>query len=251
VRVFNPGGGRWPGVPHTVVDIVTDDMPFLVDSISAAVVGRGYDIHLAWPDPRRRVAGPSEIDRGPTRGAGVAARPGRGGARRRAQVGDWTAMRDRALDLARHLRRHPPPTVDAADAAEAVTFLEWLADDHFTFLGCVEYELLPGAGPDALRRVAGSELGVVRRRPLAAASATFARLSPELRVRAYEPYVLTLTKAQAHSTVHRVVPFDYVGVKRFDDDGTVVGECRLTGLYTANVYSESSLDVPVLRRSGA
>ncbi len=255
VRVVNPARDSegWAS-SHTVVEMVTDDMPFLVDSVSAAVVARGYDIHLAWHPV---VEGESllhlEIDRETDPAVLASLRDEVAGvlADVRVVVADWPAMRDRALDLARDLRRHVPPTVDAADSAEAVTFLDWLADDHFTFLGCVEYELLPGADDDALRRVAGSELGVVRRRPLAPTSATFARLPAELRALAYEPYLLTLTKAQAHSTVHRIVPFDYVGVKRFDADGTVVGECRFTGLYTANVYSESTHDVPVLRRKVA
>ncbi|MFN8024968.1 MAG: NAD-glutamate dehydrogenase [Acidimicrobiia bacterium] len=255
VRVSNPTRAvdGWES-RHTVVQVVTDDMPFLVDSISTAVVERGYDVHLSWHPV---VDGESlvhlEIDRETDSAVLASLRDEVAGALAdvRAAVADWAAMRDRALDLARGLRRRPPPSVDAADVAEAVTFLEWLADDHFTFLGCVEYELLPGEGPDALRLVQGSQLGLVRRRPLAPASVTFGRMAPELRHLAYEPYVLTLTKAQARSTVHRPVPFDYVGVKRFDDAGNVVGECRFTGLYTANVYSEATADVPVLRRKVA
>ncbi len=255
VRVSNPTRAvdGWES-RHTVVQVVTDDMPFVVDSISTAVVERGYDVHLAWHPV---IGGESlvqlEIDRetDPAVLASLRDELANALADVRATVADWRAMRDRALDLARGLRRRPPVSVDAADTAEAVTFLEWLADDHFTFLGCVEYELLPGEGPDVLRLVQGSQLGVVRRRDLAEASVTFGRMAPELRHLAYEPYVLTLTKAQAHSTVHRAVPFDYVGVKRFDDAGTVVGECRFTGLYTANVYSESTSDVPVLRRKVA
>ena len=255
VRVSNPTRAvdGWES-RHTVVQVVTDDMPFLVDSVSTAVVERGYDVHLSWHPV---IDGQSlvhlEIDRetDPAVLASLRDEVANALADVRATVADWAAMRDRALDLARGLRRRPPVSVDAADAAEAVTFLEWLADDHFTFLGCVEYELLPGEGPDALRLVQGSQLGVVRRRDLAEASATFGRMAPELRHLAYEPYVLTLTKAQARSTVHRAVPFDYVGVKRFDDAGTVVGECRFTGLYTANVYSESTTEVPVLRRKVA
>jgi len=255
VRVSNPtrAADGWES-RHTVVQVVTDDMPFLVDSISTVVVERGYDVHLSWHPV---VDGDSlvhlEFDRetDPAVLASVRDEVANALADVRATVADWAAMRDRSLDLARGLRRRPPVSVDAADVAEAVTFLEWLADDHFTFLGCVEYELLPGGEPDALRVVQGSQLGVVRRRDLAAASAAFGRMAPELRHLAYEPYVLTLTKAQARSTVHRAVPFDYVGVKRFDDTGTVVGECRFTGLYTANVYSETTSDVPVLRRKVA
>jgi glutamate dehydrogenase len=255
VRVSNPTRAvdGWES-RHTVVQVVTDDIPFLVDSIGTAVVQRGYDIHLSWHPV---VAGESllhlEIDRetDPALLATLRDTVADALADVRAAVTDWRAMRDRALDLAGDLRRDPPPSADAAEVAEAVTFLEWLADDHFTFLGCVEYELLPGEGPDALRVVQGTQLGLVRRRPLAPASVTFGRMPPELRHLAYEPYVLTLTKAQARSTVHRAVPFDYVGVKRFDAAGTVVGECRFTGLYTANVYTEATADVPVLRRKVA
>jgi len=155
VRVSNPTRAvdGWES-RHTVVQVVTDDMPFLVDSVSTAVVERGYDVHLSWHPV---IDGQSlvhlEIDRetDPAVLASLRDEVANALADVRATVADWAAMRDRALDLARGLRRRPPVSVDAADAAEAVTFLEWLADDHFTFLGCVEYELLPGEGPDALR----------------------------------------------------------------------------------------------------
>mgnify|MGYP003500187662 CR=1 FL=1 len=76
-----------------------------------------------------------------------------------------------ARGLAAQLVAQAPRGVAGDEVGEAIDLLNWLADDHFTFLGCVEYELLPGAGDDALRRVVGSELGVVRRRPLAPTSA--------------------------------------------------------------------------------
>ena len=63
-----------------------------------------------------------------------------------------------------------------------------------------------------------------------------------------DPYVLTLTKVLERSTVHRAVPLDFVGVKRFDPNGAVVGEQRFFGLYTATVYSDPTSSLPVVRR---
>src|SRR3712207_2418330 len=41
---------------------------------------------------------------------------------------------------------------------------------------------------------------------------------------------------------------DYVGVKKFDDSGEVIGERRFLGLYTFSAYSMSVLDIPIVRR---
>ncbi|MFI5052938.1 MAG: NAD-glutamate dehydrogenase, partial [Acidimicrobiia bacterium] len=244
VRVGNPSRAidGWQS-PHTVVEVVTDDMPFLVDSVSTAIVRRGYDIHLLF---HPLFGGEShlhvEIDR-ETDGAlldelraelvGVMGDVG-------AVVHDWAPLRDRALSRAEAMRRAPPPTADADDVAEAATFLEWIADDHFTFVGACTYEIVDDNG-DALRRVPGSELGIERRRPMSERSDGFAR----------QPFVLTLTKATDRSTVHRSARLDSVGVKRFDADGVVIGEDRFVGLYTASVYSQSTTTVPVLRRKVA
>ena len=133
-------------------------------------------------------------------------------------------MRDRALGLAADLRATPPPTADPGDVTEAATFLEWLADDHFTFIGACD-------------EAGGDPLGTVRR-----------RMPSGLPGRDVEPAVLTLTKVLERSTVHRAVPLDFVGVKRFDADGAVVGEQRFFGLYTATVYSEPTDALPVVRR---
>ena len=144
-----------------------------------------------------------------------------------AVVDDWSAMRDRALELATGLRANPPPIADPGDVTEAATFLEWLADDHFTFIGACD-------------QAGGDPLGTVRR-----------RVPSGLPGQDVEPALLTLTKVLERSTVHRAVPLDFVGVKRFDADGAVVGEQRFFGLYTATVYSEPTDALPVVRRKAA
>ena len=51
VRVFNPTLREHGFVsPHTIIDVVNDDMPFLVDSISLALTERSLTLHfLAHP----------------------------------------------------------------------------------------------------------------------------------------------------------------------------------------------------------
>ncbi len=281
VRVANPDleSDGWSS-PHTVVEIVSDDMPFLVDSAVGALTSRGLEVQLVLhptalvrrdadgrlvdvlphdaTKPREGYAPESylhlEVDRlaSEDERASVAAELGEVLADVQVAVADWAAMRARAVHAASALGAAPPPTVDSLDVKEAAAFLEWLAHDHFTFLGSCEYDLVTDAdGEDALRLVPGSELGILRRRAVSEYSSGFARMPPEVRRRGREPIPLTLTKAQPRATVHRMVPLDYVGVKRFDAEGAVVGECRFVGLYTSTAYTEALDEVPLLRRKAA
>ncbi len=226
--------------PHTIVDVVTDDAPFLVDSVSAALVRHGYDLHLVFHPllAHERVGMTShlhlEIDR--------ESDPDVLDALRDqlelvvddvfAAVADWDAMRVAVVAVAAQLRSSPPPTEAPDDVAEATTFLDWLADDHFTFVGAVRVDA------DGMV-VQGSELGAARRRPLLREGAV---------IEGGAPWMLVLTKALAHSTVHRDVPLDCVNVRRVHPDGTFLDEIRFVGLYTANVYSQSAEAIPLLRQ---
>jgi glutamate dehydrogenase len=173
----------------------------------------------------------------------------------RASTDDWTAMRAALESVIADLDAQPPP-VDAAELAEGHALLRWMADDHFTFLGYRRYDLVPDAdGDDTLCAVPISGLGILRRPAPAPGpgepSASFSRLPAAIRAKARERTLLVLTKANARSTVHRPAYLDYVGVKRYDADGNVVGEHRFLGLYTSSAYTASPTDVPVLRRKVA
>ena len=228
VQVVNPTRATdgWQS-PHTVILIVTDDLPFVVDSVNALLARDGYEVHLLLhPVVDRALLVHAQINResDPAILDALASSVESVLADVHAVVDDWSAMRDRALALAGDLRATPPPTADPDDVTEAATFLEWLADDHFTFIGACD-------------EAGGAPLGTVRR-----------RMPSGLPGRDTEPAVLTLTKVLERSTVHRAVPLDFVGVKRFDADGAVVGEQRFFGLYTATVYSEPTNALPVVRR---
>ena len=239
VRVVNPtlADEGWES-PHTVVDVVSADVPFLVDSVSAALARRGYDIHLlVHPVIDVPTVGPTlhlhvEIDResDPAVLADLSAALAAVVDDVVIAVSDWTDMRAAVTELAVAIRREPPPVVDADGAAEAAVFLDWLADDHFTFVG--------GARVDRQGVVVpGSELGVARRP---------GRI--EVGDGTDPTSVLTLTKSLTRSTVHRDVPLDVVVVRQFAPDGSMIDELHLLGLYTATVYSQATDTIPLLRR---
>jgi len=234
VRVGNPSRAvdGWES-PHTVVEVVGDDAPFLVDSVSSALARRGYDIHLLFHPVLDATSHLHlEIDRETDP---VMLDALRGEIESVvddvfAAVADWQALRAAVTDFASALRASPPDGVSSEETDEVATYLDWLADDHYTFVGALRVD---AAGAP----VAGSELGVARRRALF--DLDDADPSPT--------GLLTLTRARTRSTVHRDVPLDSVTVRILHADGTTGGELRLLGLYTANVFSDSVEHIPVVR----
>jgi glutamate dehydrogenase len=277
VRVYSPRFEEhgWRSV-HSIVEIVTDDMPFLVDSVTMEVNRHGLVIHLPIHPViavRRDQAGELVEVLPPDAEAEDAIRESfihvevdrqsepevldqlRAEIERvlcdvRAAVEDWEPMHDQVGAILAEFAERPPP-VDEAELAEARALLEWIADHHFTFLGYRAYDLLQQDGEDVLRPVEGTGLGILRQTANRPASGSFAKLPPEARRHAREPHVLILTKANSHSTVHRPSYLDYIGVKRFDEHGKVAGERRFLGLYTSAAYNRNPRDIPLLRRKVA
>ena len=267
VRVFTPTveADGW-SCGRTVVEIVTDDMPFLVDSVSSELARLGRGLHLVIhpvlsvdrdSDGRLVSIRPAdgdglreswihvEIDRGSADAAQIEAALRRVLGDVRAAVEDWPRMRTTVLGISRDLIEQPPVSVPRSEADEAGALLAWLADDNFTFLGYRSYDLVDDAGGERLRSVPGSGLGILRSSADPDASPRY--LTPEVAARAREPRVLVLTTANSRSTIHRPAYLDYVGVKRFDAAGRVVGEHRFLGLFAGTAYSHSVRDIPVLR----
>ncbi len=259
-----------------VVDIVTDDMPFLVDSVRMELRRHSAHAHLLVHPQfliSRSITGELrgviglvdgerlahdeiaeswihiEIGRLPEGEAVTVQRDlERVLGDVRVAVEDWPRMQAKAVHLAEHLATVSDAEVPEGgeSPAEAEALLRWLAEGHFTFLGYREYDLEDGPDGMALRAVAGTGLGILRHDQ--AGSNSFAALPPEVRARARDPQLLILTKANSRSTVHRPTYLDYVAIKRTGDDGTVTGEYRFLGLYTHDAYTESITRIPVLRR---
>ncbi|KUL74304.1 MULTISPECIES: NAD-glutamate dehydrogenase [Streptomyces] len=265
---------------HSVVEVVTDDMPFLVDSVTNELTRQGRGIHLVIHPlvvVRRDLTGklievlpaaPAgdlphdthieswihvEIDRETDRGdlKQITADLLRVLSDVREAVEDWSKMRDAALRMADELPGEPHSDLREQEIEEARELLRWLADDHFTFLGYREYELRED---DSLAAVPGTGLGILRSDPHHSendahpVSPSFERLPADARAKAREHKLLILTKANSRATVHRPSYLDYVGVKKFDENGEVVGERRFLGLFSSAAYTESVRRVPVIRR---
>jgi glutamate dehydrogenase len=277
VQVFTPTVDEhgWSS-GHTVVEVITDDMPFLVDSVTMGLSRLDRSVHLVIHPQlvvERDVAGklvrirdldasdprvaddPTliveswmhvEIDRETDSADLRAIEAELQSVLRdvREAVEDWPRMRQRADEIADELIKNDLP-VPPEESAEAEELLRWLADDHFTFLGYREYLLDQQGGEDVLRAVTGSGLGILRADQ--DLSGSFAKLPPEVRAKAREKRLLVLTKANSKATVHRDTYLDYIGVKTFDETGEVTGERRFLGLFTSAAYTESVLRIPVLR----
>ncbi|GGT48113.1 NAD-glutamate dehydrogenase [Streptomyces coeruleorubidus] len=268
---------------HSVVEVVTDDMPFLVDSVTNELTRQGRGIHVVIHPQfivRRDVTGKLiEVLPSPTTGVGdlphdahveswihveidretdradlkqITADLLRVLSDAREAVEDWGKMREAATRLAEGLPDEPiPADLPGPQVEEARELLRWLADDHFTFLGYREYQL---RGDDSLAAVPGTGLGILRADPHHSdqeshpVSPSFERLPADARAKAREHKLLVLTKANSRSTVHRPSYLDYIGVKKFDAEGNVVGERRFLGLFSSAAYTESVRRVPVIRR---
>ncbi|WP_255565910.1 NAD-glutamate dehydrogenase [Mumia sp. zg.B21] len=275
LRVWEPTVDEdgWDARGRLVLQVVTDDRAFLVDSTIAYLSTAGFGVDwLVHPQldvvrdedgelVSARVAGSTgephatreswmyfEIDH---RGRAEAAEAIAEGVRRVLEDvalvnDDWAPMRSRALEIVAELRSDPPAGIVADESAEAAQLLAWLADDNFTFLGYREYDLEGDVGEERLRTVPTSGLGILRggRKDTASRSP----LPTRSRARARDKTVLVITKANSRSTVHRNSYLDYIGIKSFDASGEVVGERRFLGLFASSAYTGSITRIPILDR---
>ncbi|MEW5962641.1 MAG: NAD-glutamate dehydrogenase [Pseudomonadota bacterium] len=257
----------------TIVEILNDDMPFLVSSVMGEVQARGLQPLLAL-HPILAVARTASGRAEHVSAAGDTAREARreslivlvldaldkdasealvaalGGvlAEVRAAVGDFAAMLAR-LDAAIDALQAAPASVPRDILAETIDFCRWLRGGQFTFLGMREYRLEGGAENGELAVVAGSGLGIltdpnvhVLRR-----GNELVAMTPEIRRFYFAPQPIIITKSNVVSRVHRRAHMDYIGIKTYRPDGTLGGELRFVGLFTAKAYTAPPQQIPFLR----
>src|SRR5215218_5092295 len=263
---------------RAVIRLVTDDMPFLVDSVTAEVVRQGAALaHIVHPVVvvRRDLRGAIKAfcDSSLAVGCGSdalteswmavvldgplsdeAAADLVAGLRMvlddvRAVDEDAERLRARVLELANRLDERardsgPLPDDPAEDPAEAAALLRWLADGNFVFLGARDVDLVQSRGKTAARPVHGTGLGVLRSDTDMSESLAG---TPEA-TRSPAPQLLTVTKADARSTVHRRAWLDLVAVSIPGEDGAAPRQFRFVGLFPSAAYTSSVLDVPLVRR---
>jgi len=269
VRVYNPNFEEhsWQST-HTVVEVLTDDMPFIVSSFNMALVRLGHTIHftahpiiaikrnksgelsnIAERDPQGanealirfeidRISDLSKMDE--IKNALLETLEDV-----KQCVSDWPAMKTKLAEVIKaseqvaHLK-------DNDEHQENLAFLRWVENNHFTFVGFREYDLVKEDEQAHLKFVENSALGTFRKTKKEKYDII---LNDHLTKLAYDrDSSLVLTKSTAISTVHRPVHLDYLGIKRFDKKGNVIGEWRFFGLYSSAAYVARLQDVPLLRK---
>ncbi|NKB52755.1 MAG: NAD-glutamate dehydrogenase [Rhizobiaceae bacterium] len=161
---------------------------------------------------------------------------------------DWKAMLLRVDEEMETFRTTPPP-LPTERIAEAVQFLQWLANNHFTLMGLREYSYKGTRKSGELKPVPGSALGILRDDNLSVMSrgGKPVQLTHEIRDFLFGADPIIITKANMRSQVHRRTHLDYIGVKRFTRDGKLAGEVRIVGLFTSTAYTRSVMSIPILR----
>ncbi|WP_028652787.1 NAD-glutamate dehydrogenase [Nocardioides halotolerans] len=276
VRVTTPTLAEqgWSASGHSVVEVVVDDMPFLVDSLTMELSRQLRDVHVVIHpgfDVVRDITGALQSVRAVSDGAlepdGEAVRESwmhveidrlpdgddpdaivediqRVLRDVREAVEDWGKMHSQVEAIVADLRSSPPP-LDAEEVRQAAELLEWLANEHFTFLGYREYRLERHDDGDHLRAMPGTGLGILRSDTDMSESS--GKLPEAVADKAREKALLVLAKANSRATVHRPAYLDYVGVKTFDANGEVDGERRFLGLLASAAYTESLTRIPLIR----
>lgn len=263
----------------TVIEVVNDNMPFLVDSVMDELQDSKLEVHLVLhpifivdrdekgclksaigrkKPPKRRDRQESVIHIHVTRidsedqKTALDERLNTVLNNVRSVVADFKPMQERlgeAIDT--YKTTQIPGSSD--ELWEAIHFLEWMENDNFIFLGMREYKFEGGIEEGELSPHEGTGLGlltdpdvrVLRR------GSEFVLITPEVREFLKKPEPLIIAKANVKSTVHRRVHMDYVGAKLYDDDGNMIGELRIVGLFASTAYTEPTSTIPFLRRKAA
>jgi glutamate dehydrogenase len=251
--------------PYSVVQVVTDDMPFLVDSVSAEISQGGRSIRVVihprfWvkrdlkgelvqildldvlpgesaPEGAIQESWISvEIDRESDAADLSALEAGMQSvlADVRATVEDWPAMRAKLHEVIAEIET--VTGVSDRERREAIEFLKWLPENNFTFVGYSNYDL----SKNVLSRIGASGLGTLRNTNDGGA------LNKNDQDHSSIDSLMVVTKARMRSTVHRPVVLDYVGIRRVDASGKQIGEHRFLGLFSSAAYNQSVTNIPVL-----
>ncbi|WP_112661840.1 NAD-glutamate dehydrogenase [Microvirga flavescens] len=258
----------------TVLEVLNDNMPFLLDSTLAEIVSEGFEpLLVAHPI----LAVERDAKGNLIRLVGEASAPAQDSVQRESfihihlpridepaererlisnlrrvyadvavAVRDWSPMRARLNDIIRDYKANPPPLPED-ETREAIAFLEWIIENNFTFLGLREYRLpLSDVAADP---VEGTGLGLLRDPSVRVLrrGRELVAMTPEIRTFMAQPKALIITKANVKSLVHRRAHLDYVGMKLFDGKGQVQGELRVVGLFTSSAYNNTTAEVPYLR----
>ncbi|MDH3693705.1 MAG: NAD-glutamate dehydrogenase, partial [Gammaproteobacteria bacterium] len=266
VHVYNPHFEKhgWQS-SHTVVEVIADDMPFLVDSVSMALNRYGLTIHLTIHpvfhvkrNDKGQMSALSEAKSDQTVAESYmhfqVDRQTEPKVLKKIQASiedvlndvrlacaDWLVMREQILTTITELEKQATG-FEQDDINEAIAFCQWIEADHFTFLGYCEFDYKKSGNNKTLEVTPDSQIGILRE--LGDVSSILPIGRDE-----YSDFddLLIVTKANRRATVHRPAYMDFIGIKRFDKSGKVNGERCIVGLFTSAAYNRNTSEIPLLR----
>lgn len=281
LRLFDPEPGDSALDQITILEVVNDDMPYLLDSTLAELADRGLDLRLvahpvfgverddegrllkAYLDPARAPAHAKHeslihihLGRivGPEQRVALAGALETAYGEVRVAVLDRDAMVERVAEVVR-MFRNQPPALPADEIAEAIQFLEWTLAENFIFLGQRIYRLTKAESDPAINLDVAPDLGLgILRDPSVSVlrrGRELVAVTPEVLEFLHDDHVLIITKANVKSRVHQHVHMDYIGVKQFDGGGRLLGELRIVGLFTQTAYTRTTQSIPYIRHKVA
>ncbi|NND73459.1 MAG: NAD-glutamate dehydrogenase [Ilumatobacter sp.] len=229
----------------SVLMFVTDDLPFLVDTVRLVLDRHEIGIRLlvhpmlaAVRDDEHRLVGFED-----------SADPSLLEAWTQVQLDRCTTDLERVIeadvhtaiaDVARVVHDFPEMRRRMIESSGDDPLLAWLADPHFVFLGAASYDrVVDGDGVPTLTVQAGSELGELR---------------PDARLDASDPEPpskpgndpaddVVIARTDAVATIHRASRMTSIAIR--EQGGAV--EHRFVGLLGSGSYRESVFAIPTLR----
>ncbi|MEE9451854.1 MAG: NAD-glutamate dehydrogenase, partial [Gammaproteobacteria bacterium] len=279
IRIYNPEYEKhgWQST-HTIIEIIHDDMPFLIDSVSMEI--NRLDLTIHWMmhiggmkicrDQKHRIAmmlnedhvddvecfeeAPIYIEIDRQTDPVVLKKLKSNLTQVLEDVGmvvrDWRKIRQKvvaAIDDLDQIKQY----LHAEELRETKDFLSWIKDDHFTFLGVHDYELIGEGEGRALKAIAGTGLGLLHDHSKADEAHGQMLMTPEASRWVLSAQILLISKTDTRSTVHRPVYSDYIGIKRYNECGEVIGVRCIIGLYTSIAYNTNPSRIPFLRHKVA
>jgi len=273
IKVFNPEVSKhgWKS-NHTVIEVVAEDMPFLIDSLKMALGRLGLPPHLMLSSPikvirdsQNKITNLSstsnfdfketsietalivEIDRITEKALfeKVVKELQSVVSEISLTVTDWQPMQAKLREVISTIA-NSTHTCSKEEYSDTVEFLNWLLNDNFTFMGYRSYDIESIEGDITLTAQNNSSLGLMKQSK-GSKEKLLSTLGAEAREIALGDNILVLTKSNYRSRVHRPALLDYVGIKRFDKKGNVLGEDRFIGLFGSAYYTDSALNLPLIK----
>ena len=268
IRVFNsPENHDDQDYQNTVVEMANDDMPFLVDTVSMVMQEMKLAVRLIvhpvinaqrdqkgaleslHPEAGKQTQKESfirihlEKQTDPGVLAEVESRLKARMEKVRIAVADWRPMEEYLGHAIAEFGKNAPGLSDSV-RKECISFLKWVSDDNFVFIGVRSYDIARDGNTTSLKIVKGTGLGLLREHGKPVLSRPLDNFSSESSLNQDEP--LIITKTNNRSPMHRGGYMDYIGVLRYDEKGTVIGEFRIIGLFTSMAYRQRVEDIPLL-----